>query len=152
MAGQCPFIGAAFPWMVIGPVFSHTNSTLRGAYSIAGIKALNYSRIKQQQSLSNQVPSHSWVKRVHIWVKCLAQWQNTTQSLQWPRPIPGTSWSQVASCSHCTLHALSTHLITAAVRVIIAREHVILSGSLTSHSVSEMASPVSMIMQAMTDM
>ena len=51
-----------------------------------------------KQSLFNQVPIHSWVKRVHMQVKCLAQGHSVTP---WQlRPVPKASQSKVAGHSH----------------------------------------------------
>ena len=52
----------------------------------------------QKQSLSNQVLIYSWVERVHMPVKCLAQGHSAT--LRQPRPEPKTSRSKVADHSH----------------------------------------------------
>ena len=50
-------------------------------------------------SLSNQVPIHSWIERVHMRVKCLAQRHDaTTPQL---RIVPGTSRSKVDRSNHC---------------------------------------------------
>ena len=51
-----------------------------------------------KESLSSQVPIHSWVERVHIQVKCLAQGHSAT--LQQLRPIPKISQSSVTGHSH----------------------------------------------------
>ena len=86
--------------LVTGPVRSSANSTPWGAYSPAAITAL-VTIHAHQQSLPNQVPIHSWVKRVYIQVKCLAQGHSAKQ---WhPRPVPKTFQSKVAGHSHRAL-------------------------------------------------
>ena len=52
-----------------------------------------------KQSLSNQVPTHSWLKRLRIQVKCPAQGHSLTQ--RQPRPAPETSRSKVAARNNC---------------------------------------------------
>ena len=67
------------------------------AYSAAAIVALVTIQT-QKQSLSNQIPSHSWVERVHTQVKCLAQGHSDTP--QQSRPVPKVSQFQVAGRRH----------------------------------------------------
>ena len=54
--------------------------------------------LKLKQSLSSQVPSHSWVERVHTQVKCLAP--KDSAAPQQPRPVPETSRSKAAGSIH----------------------------------------------------
>ena len=43
-----------------------------------------------KQSLSSQVPIHSWVQKMHMQVKCFAQAHSATP--RQPRPVPKTSY------------------------------------------------------------
>ena len=108
-----------------------------------------------KQSLSNQVPIHSWVATVHMQVKCLVQGQSAT--LQQLRPVLKTSQSKVAGHSDRAttpcMHVYGVYILdVGTLRVVTARELVtsslavitlsivILNGSLTFHSqVSETA-------------
>ena len=90
--------------LVIGPVRSSTNSTLWGAYSPAAIMAL-VTIHTHKQSLSNQVPIHSWVEKVHIHMKCLPQGHSAKP--RQPRHVPKTFRSKVAGHSH---RALTTRM------------------------------------------
>ena len=59
----------------------------------------------QAIAIQNQVRTHSWVERVHIQVKCLAQGQSATP--RQPKPQPDTSRSKVAGYSHrITTHCM----------------------------------------------
>ena len=59
----------------------------------------NYSVQSHRQWLSNQVPIHAWVERVHMEVKCLAQEHNVTPPQL--RVVPGTSRSSFDRSNHC---------------------------------------------------
>ena len=89
----------------MGPVRSSTNATPWGAYSpCCHLGAGNYS---DTRAVTVQpVPNHSWVKRVHIQVKCLAQGHSVTPRQE--RPVPKTSRSKLVGratgprCLACT--------------------------------------------------
>ena len=84
----------------MGLVRSSTNSTSWGAYSSAAITALETIQI-HKQSMSNQVPIHSWVERVHLQVKCLAQGHSA--ALRQLRAPPATSRSKLYSRGAATV-------------------------------------------------
>ena len=90
-----------------------------------------------KQSLSNQAPIHSWMKRVHMQVKCLSQGHSAT--LRRPRPVPKISQSKVAGRTH---RATTTYMYmeyifldVGTLRVVTVRELVVFGGSSTCHSV-----------------
>ena len=78
--------------LLMRPVCSRTNSTPLEAYSPAAITVLEAFQT-HKQSLSNQATNHSWVERVHIQVKCLAQaLRPHCQDLN-QRPLNPNSWA-----------------------------------------------------------
>ena len=81
----------------MGPVHSSNSSTIWETYSPAAITALETIQT-HKQSLSTQVPTHSWVGRVHIQMKCLAHGHSATP--RQPGLAPETSLSRVAGRSH----------------------------------------------------
>ena len=80
--------------LIIGAVHSSINSTLWKPYNPAAITTPVTIQI-HKRSLSNQVPIHSWVKRVYIKVKCLIQGHSATP--RQPRPVPKTFQSIVTA-------------------------------------------------------
>ena len=94
---------------------------------------------------------YSWVVRVHMQVKYLAQGHSGT--LWQPRPVPKTSQSKVAGHSHHhnVLHMEYTLLDVGTLRVVTARELVVLSGTLCPTPIRPDSSAIYVIMQAMRD-
>ena len=93
-----------------------------------------------KQSLSNQVPIHSWVERVHMQVKCLAYGHHTMHTVAAKTHTKGLSIEshrpQSPHHNACTYMEYIIYLDVGTLRVVSARELVILSGSFTSHSKS----------------
>ena len=91
-----------------------------------------------KQSLPSQVPIQSWVKGVHLQVKGVAQGYSAV--LWQPRLTPKTSWSKVVSYSHHGAMPWHVHGVLSSdigtLRVVTARELVILSSSFMSYSMS----------------
>ena len=116
--GTCLFSTNLIPW---------------GAYSPAAIAELVTIQT-HKQSLSNQVPIHSWVSREHIWVKCLVQRHSATK-IRTPRPLDPKSQA-TATTSQRPACIWSIYSDIGKLRVITAPELVILSGSFMSHSLS----------------
>ena len=92
-----------------------------------------------KQSLSNQVPVHSWVQRVHIQVKCLAQGHSAKP--RQPKPAPKTLQSKVAghivtAMTRCMYMEYIYFKCIGTLSVVTSRELVLLSRSFTSHSMS----------------
>ena len=124
--------------LVTGPVHSITSSTPWGAYSPAAIMALVTIQT-HKQSLSNQVPIHSQVSRVHIQVKCPAKdiAPNCNSRDPYPRPFsPKSKATVTAPWRPACIWSILYFRCIGALTVITARELVVLSGSLTSHSMS----------------
>ena len=105
----------------MGPVCSSASSTPWEHTAPTPIWHWNLFK-HSSKSLSNQVPIHSWVERVHVQVKGLAQGHSAT--LQQPRPEPKTSQSNVAGHSHCTttpcmhMHTVTLGVVTASELVV----------------------------------
>ena len=81
-----PALHINFPWLRRTCSFQyHLNHFLGSIQPCCHHGAGNCSNTRKQ-SLSNQVPIHSWVEKVHMQVKCLAQ-GHSAKPLQ-PRPVP----------------------------------------------------------------
>ena len=87
---QYPFVRASFPWL--WELFIPVRTQLPREHTCPAVITVLETVKIHKQSLSNQVPIRSWVKCVHIQVKCLIQWHSTT--LWQPRPKPRTSQSR----------------------------------------------------------
>ena len=85
------------PWLCMGPVVPVPTQLPLEHTALAAITALETMQT-HKQPLSNQVPIHSRVERVHIQVTCLAHGHSATPRQL--RPAPKTSRSKVASRSH----------------------------------------------------
>ena len=126
-----------FPWL--WDLFTPVPNQLPGEHTApAAITALKTIQT-HKQSLSNQVTIHSWVERVNMYntgeVSCpMTSPHHSNQDLH-PKPLHPKSWS-IATLQWCPACTWSIHSYLGTLRVVTAREHVVLSGSFMSHSMS----------------
>ena len=96
----------------------------------------------RKQSFRNQVLIHSWVERVHMQVKCLAQGHSATLKQLRPAPLL-PKWQTVAITSPRSAFIWSLHSDIGTRIVVTARELVVVSAWFIyiRHNVSGMAPP-----------
>ena len=94
--------------LVTGPVHSRINSNPWGAYNPDAITALE-SIQTHEQSLSGQVPIHSWVSRVHMQVSVLPKGTTPHRGSQDPHLRPLSPNLQVSPHAMKTLHVYGVH-------------------------------------------
>ena len=119
----------------MGPVHSNANSTPWGTYSPAAITGLENIET-HKQSLSNQVPIHCWVERVHVQVKCLAQGHRATPWQPRPPRPRDPKWRVEATAPRRNAYIWRIYSDKGTLGMVNGRELVVLSGSFTSHSMS----------------